>query len=929
MSQYTNLTDFLRKHSIKKDDTRPITHTRIGNTSLNIFGGKYHIPEDELDVFYKLYHKHVFVNKQNEYLTEVQNKDGNSQILIDLDFRFDTSINKRIHSTDHIDDIVELYMEKIGNMVIFKNQTKIPIYVFERDDVNITNDFTKDGIHIIIGLAMEHTAQTLLRESILKEVSNVLGDLPLVNDYDSVLDNTITQGTTNWQLYGSCKPGNKPYKIKHKYTYIYLEDEECFDIEKETIHTPNHKELLPLISAQNKKLLSVDYNEKTRQKILQMKENGPKKTKKNNYIKKTSPGLGGVFTKNISTIDYSSITSAEQLEDLTNALFESISHSKYYLHETYRFLMSLPKKYYDNYENWIKCGWALHNTDMCMFIPWMYFSSQWENFNFDDIEGYYEVWIKMKDEGLSHRSIMYWSKQDNPNEFNKIRMETIDYYMEISIKSSQVTESDVAQVLYQLYKDEFRCASIKNRTWFHFKSHRWVEIDLGTTLRYNISRVLSKMYADKGDDLTRVLHEKKPQNDEEVSKFGRLRTIAGRYSELSTELKKTAMKQNVMKEVAEIFYDEDKNFIEKLDKNPYLLCFTNGVYDFKEGIFRPGMPDDYISLSTNIPYIPFDPTNQVHITRKQEVESFFHQLFPIPELYTYMWEHLASTLIGINKNQTFNIYNGVGRNGKSTLIDLMSAVLGEYICEIPITLVTQKRNAIGSASPEIANLKGKRYAIMNEPSKGERLNDGIMKQLTGGDSLTGRALFKEPVTFKPAFKLAVCTNNLFDIKSNDDGTWRRIRLCEFLSKFVKDANATQESPYVYEIDFDINKKFESWKYVFMSMLVDIAYKTQSVVTDCDMVLKASSKYRCEQDHVLEFFNEKIIKGDQYSVIKRTEVYQEFKTWYEVMYGKGVPKGKELYDFLDTKIGKYDCGWKGYKIKYEFDNEGGQELNNDY
>jgi P4 family phage/plasmid primase-like protien len=925
MSNYYNLTDFLRKHSVKKDDTKEITHTRIGNTELNIYGGKYHIPQEELPLFYKLYHQHVFINKENEYLTEVQNKDGNSQILIDLDFRYDTSINKRLHSDEHIDDILELYMETINKMLVFENQTLVPIYVFERDDVNITQDCTKDGIHIIIGLKMDHAGQMLLRDKILKEIANVLGDLPLKNDYESVLDTTITQGSTNWQMYGSCKPGNKPYKLKHKYTYTYCDDEDTFDIEKETIHQPKHLELLPIISAQYKKMTSVEYNENTKQDVLSY---ASKTSKTKKTTKKYNTKQNTIISYN--NLDYSTLKNVEELEAITEGIFENLPHEKYYYRETFRFLMSLPKKYYEEYLNWLKCGWALHNLDACMFIPWMLFSSQWKDFNFDDIEGYNDLWLKMKDEGLTHRSIMYWSKQDNPNEFNRIRTETIEYYMEISVKSSQITESDVAQVLYQLYKDEFRCASIKNRTWYHFKNHRWNEIDLGTTLRYNISRVLSKMYADKGDDLTRNLYEAPQAQDEEaVKKFARIKALAGRYSEVSTELKKTSMKQNVMKEVAEIFYDEDKTFIDRLDKNPYLLCFTNGVYDFKEGIFRSGMPDDYISLSTNIPYIPFDSNNETHVERKEEIEDFFRKLFPIEELYNYMWEHLASTLIGINKNQTFNIYNGVGRNGKSTLIDLMTAVLGDYICEIPITLVTQKRNSIGSASPEIANLKGKRYAIMNEPSKGERLNDGIMKQLTGGDSLTGRPMYKEPVTFKPAFKLAVCTNNLFDIKSNDDGTWRRIRLCEFLSKFVKDAKPTTENPYEYEIDFDINKKFESWKYVFMSMLVDIAYKTQSVVTDCDMVLKASNKYRGEQDHIMEFYIEKIVKGDQTSIIKRTEVYQEFKTWYEVMYGKGVPKGKELYDFLDSKIGNYNCGWHGYKIKYEFDNEGGATLNDEY
>ena len=131
------------------------------------------------------------------------------------------------------------------------------------------------------------------------------------------------------------------------------------------------------------------------------------------------------------------------------------------------------------------------------------------------------------------------------------------------------------------------------------------------------------------------------------------------------------------------------------------------------------------------------------------------QLFPDDELNTYMWDHLASTLIGTNENQTFNIYNGKGRNGKSKLVELMTMCLGDYKGTVPITLITQKRNTIGSVSPEIAQLKGKRYAVMQEPSKGDKINEGIMKEITGGDPIQGRALYKDTVTYVPQFSLVV------------------------------------------------------------------------------------------------------------------------------------------------------------------------------
>ena len=88
-----------------------------------------------------------------------------------------------------------------------------------------------------------------------------------------------------------------------------------------------------------------------------------------------------------------------------------------------------------------------------------------------------------------------------------------------------------------------------------------------------------------------------------------------------------------------------------------------------------------------------------------------------------MWEHLASTLLGTTKNQTFNIYTGAGSNGKSMLVDLMSKCLGDLKGTVPITLITQKRTNIGSATPELAKLKGKRLAVMQEPQQKEKINE--------------------------------------------------------------------------------------------------------------------------------------------------------------------------------------------------------------
>jgi P4 family phage/plasmid primase-like protien len=370
-----------------------------------------------------------------------------------------------------------------------------------------------------------------------------------------------------------------------------------------------------------------------------------------------------------------------------------------------------------------------------------------------------------------------------------------------------------------------------------------------------------------------------------------------------------------MREARELFYDAD--FLEKQDSNVYLLGFNNGIYDFQERRFRPGRPDDYVVKNTKIDYKPIEKISSELLN---EVRLFMEQLFPVAELREYMWEHLASTLIGTIENQTFNIYNGSGRNGKSVLVALMTKVLGEYKGTVPITLITQKRNSIGSTSSELVQLQGIRYAVMQEPSKGMSMNEGIMKEITGGDPIQGRALFKDSVTFNPHFKLVVCTNTLFEIKSNDDGTWRRIRVVEFQSKFKDNpVDNDPDEPYQFKVDKKLEEKFDKWKIAMMALLLERVKVTNGNVTDCDMVLSKSNEYRNGQDYLAEFIKEKIAECPE-GKVKKTEVYNEFKEWYTLQYGRNIPKGKELYDVLNKKYGRYKNGWHGIEILYEMEEE---------
>jgi P4 family phage/plasmid primase-like protien len=892
------------------------THTKIGSKDHNVYGGSYLIGDDKLDEFYQNYIKHVFTQKQNAYMTEKQNIE-NGPVLVDLDLHYDTTITERQHSKNHIIDLVMLYAEKIGKLMNVTPGVEIPVFVMEKPDVNILDIKTKDGIHLIIGTKMHKAVQLMLRDMVKTELPSMWEDIPITNTWDAVLDEGITKGHCNWQMYGSKKPGHSAYKLTAIYYLSYNEEQDEWDIAEQAVGD-YHLKHFKMLSAQNTEHVGFTIKNEYKEDYENMLETfGNKPVKKNVVLKKkTFKIVGG------EKIGYDEITCQEELDRVISDTFEEIRPIEYELKETHEYVMILPESFWGSgsYSKWIRVGWALKNTNEKLFITWLKMSSQSKEFSYDEVPRLYEMWQKFQlknEEGLTNRSIIYWAKNNSEKaKYDSVHQATIEYFIDQTVETS--TEFDFATVLFNLFKDRFVCASIKGGIWYEYQSHKWQEIDSGSTLRLMISKNMHDIYCQKCAEAV----DKLQSLDQSDQRYEYIRKRTSRFTDICVFLKKTSWKNNIMKEAQELFYDSE--FIDKLDNNPHLLCFNNGIVDFKNRTFRKGQPDDYISMSTKIDYIPRYRETPKYLQLSDQIDEFINQLFPDPELRRYMWEHLASCLIGTNENQTFNIYIGSGANGKSKLVDLLSKGLGDYKGTVPLPFITQSRPGIGNTSSEIVQLKGKRLAVMQEPSKGDKINEGIMKEITGGDPIQGRALFKDMITFIPQFKLVVPTNTLFDIKSNDDGTWRRIRVCDFASKFVDNPYSDEVKfprelyPYQYKIDKRLDTKFNDWAPVFISKLVDIGFVTKGNVVDCQHVLSASDGYRDGQDYLSEFAKDKIARTPG-GKIKKTEIAEEFKAWYTINYGRAIPKAKELYDFMDKRYGNSKKGgWHNVAIVYDQD-----------
>lgn len=982
--KYTGVKDFLDKHALRSgtQTTKPCTNTRIpGDKDSGITAGSYSIPDDEMLVFLYLYYNEIVDNKtatKKEYLTEKQRPDD-GPILIDIDFRYPVTLEDRQYTTEHIEDLVDAYLEELDKMYQMDDTTRFQIFVLEKPKPKKyeREKTVKDGFHIIIALQADLTVQHILRNRIVKKIGQMWDGFPTENSWENVVDDSFSKAGGkggNWQLYGSRKPNCDKYTLTHIYDCGYdVGDNEIIRKEipmsKFDMRSNFHK-------------LSVRYKDHPAlfmksSFISEYKELHAQNANARNTSSTITPASASVARQiqlnNImgSGMSIANIKNAAELELLVNNFLDNIPITDYELKDTYYYTMLLPESYYGpgSYDKWIRVGWALknmnHDHDKMydwndkLLLVWVAFSAKSSAFQYSSIRDLCDQWNKFeirKGDGLTKLSLMHWAKKESMADFNRIKMNTVDFFVENTIDNMMAAtrredesapgcgDFDLARVVYQMYKNEFVCVSVTNNIWYQYRNHRWEEIDAGTTLRKSISVQVRELYHQKSITIlmqnnnanNRILDQtneqalmaqvaqfEAAQNDDGVGKLDKIKNArAGRILNIMLRLSKTNDKKNIMTEAKELFFDG--NFLEKMDTNQYLLCFTNGVIDFRTKTFRPGQPEDNISMCTNIEYIELN--EKKHRPIMDEINDFMDKLFPERELCEYMWDHLASTLIGTSTNQTFNMYIGIGSNGKSMLVNLMERVLGQYKGDVPLSIITDKRGKVGGLTPEIVQLKGVRYAVMQEPDKGEKINVGVMKQLTSGkDQLQGRAPYMRKVlSFLPQFKLVLACNYFMEVKSNDHGTWRRIRAVPFKSLFTSDPrNDDKDKPYQFKLVPDIDEKFDSWKEVFAAMLVQRAFKTNGIVKDCEIVMTKSGEYRKTQDYLAQFISDRIERNMDGKINKR-DLNNEFTIWYQSNYGGKGPQPKELHEYMDKEFGRQrNQVWSGvsfcsYKNNFEGD-----------
>ncbi|MCX6539598.1 MAG: phage/plasmid primase, P4 family [Acidobacteria bacterium] len=209
------------------------------------------------------------------------------------------------------------------------------------------------------------------------------------------------------------------------------------------------------------------------------------------------------------------------------------------------------------------------------------------------------------------------------------------------------------------------------------------------------------------------------------------------------------------------------------DHNRGLIAFENGVVSLETGTLRPGKPEDKITLSTGF---SFDPDASC-----PRWERFIKEVIPDPAVADFMWRAFGYAITGDMREQVFFLLFGRGCNGKSTLMDVIESVLGDYALTVPFSAFEQDR--AGSVPADVASLDGKRLVKASEGTPGRWLHSSRLKDITGGERVSARHLYGNPFTFRPVCKVFLSTNELPKVGDDSDGLWRRLRQVPFTQRF--------------------------------------------------------------------------------------------------------------------------------------------------
>lgn len=305
---------------------------------------------------------------------------------------------------------------------------------------------------------------------------------------------------------------------------------------------------------------------------------------------------------------------------------------------------------------------------------------------------------------------------------------------------------------------------------------------------------------------------------------------------------------------------------DQMDAYQEYLNTQNGIVNLRNGELMPHVPEFMMSKICLCEYDVSDKKPEKWLKFLDDVCNGDQ------ELIRYLQKCVGYSLTGSTREQCAFFLYGLGNNGKSTFLETISDILGTYGANAqPDTIMARRDGSGNGANSDIARLKSARFVSTEEPSEGVRLNEGLVKQLTGGGKVTCRFLFGDEFEYEPEFKIWIATNHKPVIRGTDIGIWRRIRLIPF------EVNIPKE-----RVDKNLKYKLREEMPQILHWAVEgcMMYAREGLeMPEC--VRKATAEYKSEMD-LLQAFADACVVID-YTVpdgVPANELYSAYVRWAE-------------------------------------------------
>lgn len=864
-------------------DPRKTYTTNKGDKASNIinqkYGKNYIIPDGDLPTFFQHY-ENCRLNKCGLNYAEKQGSEKNpyTGIMLDYDCQITT---ENFELTEQICyRLVSQILRKhlVKHIVFTESVIELKFFFIVRPQSKKLETGFKSGFHILIpGLQTTRSYKKYLINSLSKDatVHKLLKSIHVTNSEDALDFNSASVPTL---FLGSCKPAGLTYILGPSFN-VTLEFD---DDEPSPLVSKIEASLLKQYNLSWELSLNYEARYQGKDPLVTKKVYKVKPELENEIVSYASRAEGNRTPKSHLDIVKDQVDELRQLKPQANDLCNDLE--------------LLPESSYTSYSEWMKIIFAIANTSEIYYPIALWFSQKCpDKYSEQSVKQLWDQAIQQRYDSsiknpVTHATIKYLAKKNNPERFLQTNSQNAlrklsDWVWKYN---GSIDHYNIAKILYMTFSSKFKVdidEAGKGFTWYQFimpgdrmeqgEIWKWRQRKVPLELYEYISEGLEYICDQVKEDIRKRLNE--AENEEKGKK---LNATLGKFINSSRSIFNHTFKNNVIKECEQLFIEH--GFVKKLDKNGDLFGCGNGIIQLGNKCkIISKFHEHTINKFSPVKAIPFDPKNPM--TKK--ALDMFRLAIPEKDARIKLMMFWASCLDGWAKDPELAILTGVGGNAKTTTVQCINKVFGEYGLVMNAQLLTKDAASADKPNSQIAAMEAARMVMMEETNRDEAFNPSMVKKLVNPGDISNRDLHAKQKTFKITSKITLITNHKPKMDIKDGGLKRRLFHYRYKCRFVHnpEPNSYQrkDDPRFIK-EYPDNPEFQSGLLsvlVYFYEILQTVYEGNLKKVPSPTIDRETEEFFNEHDHLGEFVKEKIVHspdaGIEYSL---NDVAIIFKTW---------------------------------------------------